>query len=246
VIKKPFLALLLLILWGCGEPPVKSVSAGSPPVKSQSADITILPTSAVVGSPDLTLVIDGSNFGGKRHFLSEAVWSANGSTVFLATTFVSSTRLTAVVPAALLAAAVTAKVFVQTGDPMGDSPLRMSTSVLFSVTAASAATPSIISISPGSVTAASPDLTLTITGSNFVNYESVALWTTNPNNLHDYGTMLNTTFDSDTQLTAVIPGALLRNPGFGQIVVLTGDPMGMSDGFFGYPKSNSVTFIVSP
>jgi hypothetical protein len=31
-----------------------------------------------------------------------------------------------------------------------------------------------------------------------------------------------------------------------QIVVLTGDSMGMSDGFFGYPKSNAVTFNVTP
>ena len=39
----------------------------------------------------------------------------------LATTFVSATQLTAVVPRALLSAPVIAEVFVETGDPMGDN-----------------------------------------------------------------------------------------------------------------------------
>jgi hypothetical protein len=57
--------------------------------------------------------------------------------------------------------------------------------------------------------------------------------------------MLFTTFVSSNQLMAVIPAALLEEPTDVQIVVLTGDSMGMSDGFFGYPKSNSVTFTVT-
>jgi hypothetical protein len=112
-----------------------------------------------------------------------------------------------------------------------------------------AAAPLISSISPVSVPAGSPDLTLTITGSKFDNRflgQSIAFWTTDPNNLHDHGKMLNTKFVNSKQLTAVIPAALLQNSSSAQIVVLTGDVMGMSDGFFGYPKSNAVTFTVTP
>jgi IPT/TIG domain len=114
---------------------------------------------------------------------------------------------------------------------------------------AAASAPLIASISPVSVPAGSPDLTLTITGSKFDNKflgQSIAFWTTDPNNLHDHGKMLFTTFVSSNQLAAVIPAPLLQNPTMVQIVVLTGDSMGMSDGFFGYPKSNAVTFNVTP
>src|ERR1051325_1359909 len=97
-------------------------------------------------------------------------------------------------------------------------------------TAAAAAAPVITSISPATVAEGSGDVTLTINGSKFENeflHQSVAFWTTD-SNLHDHGFMLLTTFVSSTQLTAVIPGALLQNPATVQIVVLNGDSMGMS------------------
>jgi IPT/TIG domain len=109
--------------------------------------------------------------------------------------------------------------------------------------------PSIVSISPTEASAGSPEITLTITGLNFdheFKHTSIAFWTTDPKNLHDHGTMLQTTLVDGGQLTAVIPGALLQTPTSVQIVVLTGDSMGMSDGFFGYPESNSVVFSVTP
>ena len=111
--------------------------------------------------------------------------------------------------------------------------------------------PSIVSISPVSASAKSPDIAMTITGSNFhdqsdFKHTSVAFWTTDPKNLHDHGKGLRTTFVSDTQLLVVIPGALMQNPASVKILVLTGDSMGMSDGFFGYPTSNPVNFAVTP
>jgi hypothetical protein len=99
------------------------------------------------------------------------------------------------------------------------------------------------------VSAGSPDVTITIDGSNFGHYGhfvwSTAFWTTD-GNLHDHGTMLQTTIVSDSQVTAVIPAALLQSPTSVQILVMNGDVMGMSDGYFGYPRSNSVTFTVGP
>jgi len=57
---------------------------------------------------------------------------------------------------------------------------------------------------------------------------------------------LDTTIISDSQLKVVIPAKLLESPTSVQIVVMNGDVMGMSDGYFGYPRSNSVTFTVTP
>jgi len=112
-----------------------------------------------------------------------------------------------------------------------------------------APTPSISSISPSTIAAGSADVTITINGSNFGHYGhfiwSTAFWTTN-GNLHDTGTWLQTSIISDSQLTAVIPAKLLQDPGSVQIVVMNGDIMGMSDGFFGYPRSSLVSFTVTP
>ena len=98
------------------------------------------------------------------------------------------------------------------------------------------------------VAAGSPDVTITIDGSNFGrhgHFASTVFWTTN-GNLHDTGTWLQTTIVSSSQVTAVIPAALLQDPTPVQILVMNGDVMGMSDGYFGYPRSNSVTFTVTP
>jgi len=64
--------------------------------------------------------------------------------------------------------------------------------------------------------------------------------------MHDHGTALKTTIVSSSEVTAVIPAALLQSPTSVQILVMNGDVMGMSDGYFGYPRSNSLTFTVTP
>ncbi len=243
------LSFLLLALWGCGSPGV--LPAGPTDLKKpvSSADsISISPASALAGSADVVLTITGANFLGAPHNFSQAVWSSNGRQTLLATTFVSSTQLTAIVPADLLISPATAQVFVQTGDPMGYLPLRKSGSAGFSVTALPVGAARITSISPESAPAGSSGVTVIIEGSNFDNqrfHTSVAFWTTDPSNLHDHGTMLDTTFVNSSQLIVVIPAALLQKPVSVRVVVLTGDVMGMSDGFFGYPQTNSVTFTVS-
>ena len=92
-------------------------------------------------------------------------------------------------------------------------------------------------------------MTITINGSNFGQYGhfiwSTAFLTSN-GNLHDTGTWLQTTIVSSSQLTAVIPAKSLQSPNSVQVLVMNGDVMGMSDGYFGYPRSNSVTFTVTP
>ena len=227
----------------------KPGSSGTP-----SANISISPTSASVGSPDVTLTISGLNnfafHNGIWH--SNVVWSQGGVDTPLLATFVSNSQLTALVPAALMVNAVTANVRVEIWDNVERTVVATSSSVPFRVSSipiTSIATPSISSISPSTVSAGSPDVTITIDGANFGHYGhfvwSTAFWTTT-GNLHDTGKRLQTTIVSDRQLTAVIPAALLQSPTSVQILVMNGDVMGMSDGYFGYPRSNSVTFTVGP
>lgn len=239
--------VILQLACGGGTAPSKPTPPAVP-----SANISIAPGSATAGSPDLTLTILGSKsftFSNAGHQFTQVVWSQGETDTKLSTTFVSSSELTAVVPAALLISASAAKVRVEIWDLQGDAPMATSSVVTFEVTSAPTPTPQIASIEPASVVAGSADVTITIEGSNFGHYGhfiwSTAFWTTN-GNLHDTGTWLDTTILSDTQIKAVIPAKLLASPTSVQILVMNGDVMGMSDGYFGYPRSNSVIFTVTP
>jgi len=233
VTKAVLLGCLILLLGsgGCG-----SAGMGS---SSSTPNISISPSSAVAGSPDLTVTVTGSNFANADHNKSLVVFSENGVDTFLHTTFVSGTQLTAVIPAALLASAVTATVLVETGDPVGSLPFSKSNSVSFGVTAVTGAV-SISSVSPMSAIAGSPDLTVTVTGSNFANADhnkSLVVFSAN-----GVDTFLHTTFVSGTQLTAVIPAALLASAVTATVLVETGDPIGSLP----FSKSNSIDFSVNP
>jgi hypothetical protein len=156
----------------------------------------------------------------------------------LVTTFVSSTQLTAVIPAALLKSPGRALLFVETGDPMGDIPLEKSNSVSFEVTTPR---PSINSIAPTNVAAGSRDLTITVRGSNFADLNtgplgSAVVWSANGSEV-----FLATTYISSTQLTAVIPEALLASPTIARLSVQT------FHGADDIPSavSNTVTFTVN-
>jgi IPT/TIG domain len=196
--------ILLINLVGCGS---DSNPRNRPP---SEPNISISPVSATAGSSDVVLTVTGSKFVSDTHNKSVVVWSANGIDTFLATTLDSNTQLTAVIPAALLVNPVNAKVLVETGDPIGSLPLSRSDSITFQVTAVQPGSVSISAISPVSTVAGSPDLTLTITGSNFAtgnasSFHSAVVWSVND-------TYLNATVVSDTQIIAVVPAALLINP----------------------------------
>jgi hypothetical protein len=245
----------LLVAWqlGCGGTSRMGAPQGTPQPDSQP-NIIISPAVVNAGSPDLKLTITGSPafpFASAAHKVNKVVWLANGVETQLPTAFVSSSELTAVITASLLADAVTAKVRVEIWDLQGDAPIATSSTVPFRVASAASSipTPSISSISPSTAVAGSADVTITINGSNFGRYGhfiwSTAFGTTN-GNLHDNGTWLQTSIKSDSQLTAVVPAGLLHGPGSFLIVVMNGDVMGMSDGYFGYPRSNLISFTVTP
>jgi hypothetical protein len=105
----------------------------------------------------------------------------------------------------------------------------------------------IASISPATVKAGSGDIVVTITGTGFKNEGLLVTavgWTTNFSDSHCCNTWLNTTVLSATQLTAVIPAALLQSPATARIFLETGDSQGISDGV-SYPRSNPLSLTVT-
>jgi IPT/TIG domain len=125
----PLLIAPAVALWGCGD---DSTDVTPPPLEPSVSAIS--PTSVAAGSADLPLTITGHNFVGGREDGTQAVWLAGGNTTLLPTNVVSSTQLTALIPAALLSNAVSAQVWVQTGDSTGALPLPKSNAVSFTVT----------------------------------------------------------------------------------------------------------------
>jgi hypothetical protein len=99
-----------------------------------SVPFSVSPTSAAAGSSDVTITVQGSGFHGGHHDKSLVLLSANGTDHYLATNFVNTVELTAVIPAALLSRPVAYVVSVATGDPMGDLPLSTQGAATLTVT----------------------------------------------------------------------------------------------------------------
>src|SRR4029453_5610009 len=99
---------------------------------------------------------------------------------------------------------------------------------------------SISSLSPPTAIAGTGDITITITGSGFQSFQvesftsAFAVWSAD--------TVLLTRYVSDTQLTAVIPASLLKDPATAQVLVVNGNSMGWTDGYRGYPQWNALRF----
>jgi len=222
---------LLVGTGGCGSTSKTSVLPSSP-------NISVSPTSAAVGSAEVTLTVTGSAFSNDPHNKSTVVFDVGSETV-LSTTFISGSQLSAVVPANLMVNPVAADIFVQTGDPMGSGPFAKSDKVVFSVVTEPAAL-TISAVSPASALVGSPDLTITITGTGFqhnkTHFRTWVIFISDDFSQHN----LATTVVSSTQLTAVIPAALMASPNSGNIEVQQGDPV--SDGPL--PKSNAIPFNV--
>jgi hypothetical protein len=184
------------------------------------------------------VTISGAAFEGVSHRRSKVVWRGYDTT-FLATTFVSETLLTAVIPANLLYDAVYASLVVQNVDLMDDSglPPPESNPGVFHVIPWD---PS-FSVAPASAAAGSGDVTITVQGTGFRNngrrdFSIVVLSVNGTDN------WLATTFISSSRLTAIIPAALLRNAVVGLLYVWTGDPRGDWGGI----REGAAKFTVVP
>jgi hypothetical protein len=151
------------------------------------------PSSTVAGGPGLLLTINGTNFDAA----SVASW---GSTA-LVTTLLSTTQLTATLPAALSANPSTGSITVSTDGGV-------SKGAAFTILPRP---PTITSLSPSLVLSGSGAFTLTINGTNFTS-TSATMW----NN-----TKLATTYVSSTQLTAAVSASLITASSTPSITVST-------------------------
>jgi hypothetical protein len=181
---------------------------------------SISPATTVAGSGGFTLVITGTNF------VTNSVVRWNGSD--RTTTFVSSTQLTAAIPASDVATAGTANVTVFNPAPGGGE----SGAVTFTI---NNPVPTISSISPATAVAGSGNFTLTITGTNFVN-GSVVRWN---------GSDRPTTFVSSTQLTAAIPASDVATAGTANVTVFNPAPGGGESGAVTFTINNPAPTISS-
>jgi trimeric autotransporter adhesin len=156
-------------------------------------------TSVAVGSPTLTLTVTDTN---TLPFLPCSVvqWVSPGNvTTTLPTTFVSATQLVATVPAADFLAVGTAQVEVFTLGPGGGT----SGQIQFAIVPPAITSLSSSTTSSNTTPSCSPSVvTLTVTGTNFVN-GSVVDWVISPPPA--LPSVLATTFVSTMQLTATIP-----------------------------------------
>lgn len=182
---------------------------------------SISPQSVVAGSAAFTLTVNGSNF------VSGSVVQVNGAN--RTTSFASSTRLTATVPASDVAGAGNLSITVSNPAPGGG------TSGALTLTVTNPPPPALTSISPGSVLAGSAGFTLTVNGSNFVSGSVVQV----------NGSNRATTFISATGLTAAVPASDVANAGNLSIKVFNPAPGGGTSSALVLTVNNPVPSISS-
>ncbi len=174
---------------------------------------TISPNTLPLGGGNFTLTVNGSGFTPS----SQVQW--NGSA--RATTFSSSSLLSAAITSADLGTPGTATVTVFNRTPGGG------TSAGVGFTVASNPTPAITGISPSVLGVGSSDFTLTVTGSGYVSSSTVQ-WN---------GSNRTTTYVSPTTLTAAILAADVSGVGTATVQVSNPAPGG--------GLSNSEVFTIS-
>jgi hypothetical protein len=162
---------------------------------------SLSPSSAMAGGAALTLTVTGTDFVSG----STVNWNGTG----LTTTYVSSTQVTASVPASHIATARTASVTVVNPTPGGGR----SNNLIFTV---NNPLPKATSLSPSSATAGGAAFTLTVRGTNFVSTSTVQ-WN---------GAGLTTKYVSGTKLTASVPASDIKTAGKATVTVMNPTPGG--------------------
>ena len=179
-------------------------SSAPPPPNPAPTLSGVTPNSAPAGSAALTVTASGSGY------ISTSVIEWNGAP--LSTSYVSSTSLTAQVPASDLDSVGTASVTVQSLPPGGGT----SGAVSFTISSPPNPVPTVTSLSPSSGSAGGPSFTLTVTGTQFISTSQV-LWNSS---------QVPTTFVSSTSLSAQIPASDLSLAGTASVAVQNPPPGG--------------------
>jgi hypothetical protein len=179
---------------------------------------SLSPSNGAQGGQAFTLTATGASF------IQGSVLRWNGAD--RTTTFVSSTQLTAAIPASDLAATGVATVTVFNPAPGGGE----SNALGFAISVPNPL-PAITSLAPTSATAGGPAFNLTVNGSGFFT-GSVARWN---------GVDLTTAFSSATQLMTVVPAGDIMAAGTAQVTVFNPAPGGGTSNAVNFPVNLSAT-----
>jgi len=171
-----------------GTSPPRTFYIDSPPPQITSLSQTSVPA----GSASFTLTLNGNNFTSNAGVFFDSI--------HIGSTFISSTQMTAQVPASMISSAGNTEIAVYVSGS-GWSPV-----VYFDITPVP---PVINSLSPASVKAGAAGFTLNIYGKVFTP-TSTAYWGTTP---------LDTIYISPSQLQAFIIATMTQFPGSGSITV---------------------------
>ncbi len=190
-------------------------------VKNPAAAISsLVPASATAGSGAFTLTVNGTGFVAG----SAIYW--NGSP--LTSTIVSSTQMTAAVPAGDVATAAVVPIQVEVPPPGGG----LSTASTFSVNNPA---PAIASLFPSSIATGGAGFTLTVQGSNFTSSSTVQ-WN---------GSNRATTFVGKTQLQAAIPAADIAAAGAYTVTIVTPAPGGGTSASANFAVSGATPAVIA-
>ncbi|HLD70338.1 MAG TPA: IPT/TIG domain-containing protein [Negativicutes bacterium] len=182
---------------------------------AQPSTTSLSPSFAAVGSGAISMAVNGSNFE------STSVVYFNGAAK--ATTYVSPSVVTALIPASDLAASGNFNVVVVNPAAGGGT----SNVQVFTVLGANPM-PTVSTISPTSATAGGSSFTMTVNGGNFVPGSTVRF----------NGFARATAFVSGNQLTAFIPASDIAMTGTHAVYVENPGPGGGS--------SNALLFTINP
>ena len=169
------------------------------PAVSSPTITSLSPNTAVAGSANLTVTINGTQF------VTGAAVKVNGTSQ--AATFVSATQLTTTLTTAQLSTVGTLTLVVVNLDG------GISNTAAFTVTQPAVSAPTIASLSPNTAYVGSGNLTVTINGTQFVTGAAVTV----------NGTSQAATFVSATQLTTTLTAAQLSTVGTLTLAVVNPD-----------------------
>jgi hypothetical protein len=201
----------LVFLAGCGGGSKSLGNQPPPPTPTTPTITTISPNSAAAGGAAFMLTVNGTNF------VASSMVNFGGSAP--ATKFLSSTQLTAAIPAASIASTGTMAVTVTNPAPGGGTSSAMN----FTITSVVSSVPTINFLSPSCAPAGeqfvdSVDNQMVVVGQNFV-AGSVVRWN---------GSDRPTTFDESVALTAQISASDIAAAGTAEVTVFNPGPGGVA------------------
>lgn len=176
---------------------------------------SINPTTVLAGSPPFILNVTGANF-----IAGAQVRVNNGDRT---TQFVDSQHLNVTIPSSDVNAPRTLTITALNPGTQASGPVTLR--VISNI-------PAIASVTPSSIALASPNTTITVTGTGFANNAQVRL-----NNTTD----VTTTFINDTQVTAVVPASELTVARTISVTVFNPSPINQTSNAFQITVSDTVT-----